>query len=35
MGKLFHYSIKLIVNDSDIEKAFELINRSIITKNFC
>ena len=35
MGKIFHYSIKLIVNDSDIDKEFELTNRSIITKNFC
>ena len=35
LGKIFHYSIKLIVNDSDIDKAFELTNRSIITNNFC
>ena len=32
MQKNFHSIVKLIVNDSDIDEAFESMNQSIITK---
>ena len=32
MGKIFHSSVKLIVNDLGIDKAFESIHQSVKTK---
>ena len=33
MGKIFHLSAKIIVSDSDIDKAFRFIYESVMMKN--